>query len=106
MVVARHADKGNGVSLAHEDGLVNHVGHGLDVARAVFPIDPDSVKVQGREKACERQGAEARVVAHDRGDLLLVGVADGVSRAMGLEERRGGVGGHALLARGGHDDVM
>lgn len=99
MVVPRHAHPRDGAALAHEDGLVDHGRHGLDVARRVLPVDPDGVKGHGREHARDGNGAEARVVAEHRGDLLGVGVADGGAGAVGLEEGGGGVGGHAL--RGG-----
>lgn len=69
----------------------------------MLPVDPHTIKVHGGQVSDQRQRADTSVVAQDRRDLLLVSIADGLSCAMRLEERRGGIGCHAFFAIERHD---
>lgn len=107
-------NKGDGAAAGHEGDFVDHLDsvstpfatgrwgegtysrHGLDAARRMLPVDPDGVEAERREEARHRDRAQAKVADHHGRDLAVGRVAEGLSGAVGLEERGRGVGGHAI----------
>jgi hypothetical protein len=62
----------------------------------VLPVDPDTVKVHGGQESGQGNGTQASVVTQQRRNLLLVSISNSVTGSVRLEERRGGIGCHAL----------
>ena len=78
---------------------MDHCGHRLDVARAVFPVDPCDIEAEGSEKARCCHGAESEIYAYEGWDFAVVGIAEGFAGLMGLEKGWTAVDLHALGRR-------
>ena len=91
MVMARHADPRDGTALAHEDSFMDHAGHGLHIAGCTCPVNTHCIEVHGRDEPnlpdepSRWEGAETSIIAENRRDLLLVGIADSFSCSVRLK---------------------
>lgn len=95
MIVSWYSDKRNCLPVAHKDGLVDYSSHCLDVHAAVFPVDPNDIKVERCHPARDLWRAKTAVVSQQRRNLLLVSIANSLASVVRLEERGRGISSHA-----------
>jgi hypothetical protein len=62
----------------------------------MLPVYPDAVIVHRRKISAYGDGAETGIVPEERRDLALVSISERLTGSVGLEKRRGSIGGHTL----------